>query len=98
MRSVVSALRSRQLQPDVSASCCKRPASPFRESRARQFREFVRLSCSRSFHPVRTCKMGVDPLSVVVIPRLKVHGHERAFGGYATRDAQITTAIRTLRA
>jgi choline dehydrogenase len=38
--------------------------------------EFVRASAATYFHPVGTCKMGVDDMSVVD-PTLKVHGVEK---------------------
>jgi len=66
----------------------KRPASPSSRLAPRQLEEFVRLSCSSYFHPVGTCKMGVDPLAVVD-PRLKVHG----LSGLLVADASVMPQI-----
>jgi choline dehydrogenase len=66
----------------------KRPASPPSRLAPRELEEFVRLSCSSYFHPVGTCKMGVDSLAVVD-PRLKVHG----LSGISVADASIMPRI-----
>ena len=66
----------------------KRPASPPSRLAPRELEEFVRLSCSSYFHPVGTCKMGVDPLAVVD-PRLKVH----SLSGISVADASIMPRI-----
>jgi choline dehydrogenase len=66
----------------------KRPASPPSRLAPRELEEFVRLSCSSYFHPVGTCKMGVDPLAVVD-PHLKVHG----LSGISVADASIMPHI-----
>jgi len=66
----------------------KRPASPPSRLAPRELEEFVRLSCSSYFHPVGTCKMGVDPLAVVD-PHLKVHG----LSGLSVADASVMPRI-----
>jgi choline dehydrogenase len=66
----------------------KRPASPSSRLAPRELEEFVRLSCSSYFHPVGTCKMGVDSLAVVD-PRLKVHG----LSGLSVADASVMPQI-----
>ena len=38
-------------------------------------RDYIRSSASTVFHPVGTCKMGLDPLAVVN-PQLQVYGVE----------------------
>ena len=40
-----------------------------------QIRDFLRRKCDNIYHPVGTCKMGVDD-QAVVDPDLKVHGLE----------------------
>jgi choline dehydrogenase len=51
-------------------------------------RAYIRASASTVFHPVGTCKMGVDPLAVVD-PRLRVYGVE----GLRVADASIMPTI-----
>jgi choline dehydrogenase len=46
------------------------PAAQTRE----QLLEDIRRRCSTVFHPVGTCRMGVDPRDSVVDARLRVHG------------------------
>jgi choline dehydrogenase len=38
-----------------------------------QLDEYVRRNCHTQYHPVGSCKMGIDPMAVVN-PELKVHG------------------------
>jgi choline dehydrogenase len=52
--------------------------------------EFARMHTSTVFHPVGTCRMGIDPLAVVD-PRLRVHGIE----GLRVIDASIMPRITT---
>src|SRR5882724_6390422 len=66
----------------------KRPASPSSRLAPRELEEFVRLSCSSYFHPVGTCKMGVDSIAVVD-PHLKVHG----LSGLSVADASVMPHI-----
>ncbi len=42
-----------------------------------QLHRYVKEYCSTVFHPVGTCKMGIDPMSVVDPQTLKVHGIDR---------------------
>jgi len=51
-------------------------------------RAYIRETAATTFHPVRTCKMGSDPLAVVN-DRLQVHGVE----GLRVVDASIMPAI-----
>ena len=53
-------------------------------------KEFARTHCSTVFHPVGTCRMGIDP-NAVVDPRLRVHGIE----GLRVVDASIMPKITT---
>jgi choline dehydrogenase len=55
-----------------------------------QFAEFARKAGTNIFHPVGTCKMGTDPMSVVD-PRLKVYGLE----GLRVIDASVMPAVTT---
>jgi len=66
----------------------KRPASPSARLAPQALEEFVRVSCSSYFHPVGTCKMGVDSLAVVD-PKLKVHG----LSGLSVADASVMPHI-----
>lgn len=52
--------------------------------------EFARMHTSTVFHPVGTCRMGIDP-QAVVDPRLRVHGIE----GLRVIDASIMPRITT---
>ena len=52
--------------------------------------EFARMHTSTVFHPVGTCRMGIDP-QAVVDPRLRVHG----IGGLRVIDASIMPRITT---
>ncbi len=51
---------------------------------------YIRETCSTVWHPVGTCKMGVDPMAVVD-PELRVHGVE----GLRVVDASIMPTITT---
>ena len=53
-----------------------------------QIREFLREKCDNIYHPVGTCKMGVDDMAVVD-PDLKVHGIE----GLRVVDASIMPTL-----
>ena len=50
--------------------------------------DWLRASALTTFHPVGTCKMGIDPLAVVDA-RLKVHG----INGLRVADASIMPII-----
>jgi choline dehydrogenase len=52
--------------------------------------DFARMHTSTVFHPVGTCRMGIDP-GAVVDPRLRVHGIE----GLRVIDASIMPKITT---
>jgi choline dehydrogenase len=52
--------------------------------------EFARMHTSTVFHPVGTCRMGIDP-GAVVDPRLRVHGID----GLRVVDASIMPKITT---
>jgi choline dehydrogenase len=52
-------------------------------------RAFIRRAASTVFHPVGTCKMGVDVATAVVNPQLQVHGIE----GLRVADASIIPII-----
>lgn len=51
---------------------------------------YIRENCSTVWHPVGTCKMGIDPMAVVD-PELRVHGIE----GLRVVDASIMPTITT---
>jgi len=51
---------------------------------------YIRDACSTEWHPVGTCKMGIDPMAVVD-PELRVHGVE----GLRVVDASIMPKITT---
>jgi choline dehydrogenase len=51
-------------------------------------RDFIRHTATTIYHPVGTCKMGVDPLAVVD-PQLRVYGVE----GLRVADASIMPTI-----
>jgi choline dehydrogenase len=51
---------------------------------------YIRNNCSTVWHPVGTCKMGIDPMAVVD-PELRVHGVERL----RVVDASIMPTITT---
>ncbi len=51
---------------------------------------YIRNNCSTVWHPVGTCKMGIDPMAVVD-PELRVHGVE----GLRVVDASIMPTITT---
>ncbi len=50
--------------------------------------EWVRHNAETTYHPVGTCKMGIDPLAVVD-PELRVHGIE----GLRVADASIMPTL-----
>jgi len=54
-----------------------------------QLIEDIRQRSSTVFHPVGTCRMGVDPRQTVVDPSLKVHG----IGALRVVDASIFPAL-----
>lgn len=54
-----------------------------------EYREFIRQKCDNIYHPVGTCKMGVDDMSVVAPDSLKVHGLE----GLRVIDASIMPTL-----
>ena len=49
-----------------------------------QLLEWVKATAETTYHPVGTCKMGVDPLAVVD-PQLRVHGLQ----GLRVADASV---------
>jgi choline dehydrogenase len=51
---------------------------------------YIRNNCSTVWHPVGTCKMGIDPMAVVD-PELRVHGVE----GLRVVDASVMPTITT---
>ncbi|NMG07890.1 GMC family oxidoreductase N-terminal domain-containing protein [Brasilonema sp. UFV-L1] len=51
---------------------------------------YIRETCSTMFHPVGTCKMGIDPMAVVD-PELRVYGVE----GLRVVDASIMPTLTT---
>ena len=65
-----------------------RPGADVKDDAA--FAEFVRKEGSTLFHPVGTCKMGVDPAAVVG-PDLRVNGLE----GLRVADASIMPSLTT---
>jgi len=54
------------------------------------FGDFARRAGTNIFHPVGTCKMGTDAMSVVD-PRLRVHG----IAGLRVIDASVMPAVTT---
>ena len=66
-----------------------RELAPGEEARTdREIETWLRASAMTTFHPVGTCKMGIDPMAVVDA-RLKVHGLE----GLRIADASIMPII-----
>ena len=55
---------------------------------AAELKSYVRRTAKTAFHPVGTCRMGVDG-DAVVDPTLKVHGVDRLWIG----DASVMPAI-----
>jgi choline dehydrogenase len=53
-----------------------------------ELRDYIRETATTIYHPVGTCKMGVDPLAVVD-PQLRVYGVE----GLRVADASIMPTI-----
>jgi choline dehydrogenase len=54
-----------------------------------ELRAFIQQAASTVFHPVGTCKMGVDVATAVVNPQLQVHGID----GLRVADASIMPTI-----
>ena len=66
-----------------------RELAPGAEARSdRDLEAWLRASAMTTFHPVGTCKMGIDPMAVVDA-RLKIHGLE----GLRVADASIMPII-----
>jgi choline dehydrogenase len=55
------------------------------------WREFVRRSASTQFHPVGTCRIGVDDLAAVD-PHLRVHGVR----GLRVADASVIPSVPSM--
>jgi choline dehydrogenase len=55
-----------------------------------EIEDYIRDTCTTAWHPVGTCKMGVDPMAVVD-PELRVHGVQ----GLRVVDASIMPTIIT---
>ncbi|MBW4593000.1 MAG: hypothetical protein KME46_08760 [Brasilonema angustatum HA4187-MV1] len=51
---------------------------------------YIRETCNTMYHPVGTCKMGIDPMAVVD-PELRVYGVE----GLRVVDASIMPTLTT---
>jgi len=64
-------------QPEFDAIRGKEMLPGERVITDRQLHQYVKEHCATVFHPVGTCKMGIDPLSVVDPHTLKVHGIDR---------------------
>ncbi len=54
-----------------------------------EYREFIRRKCDNIYHPVGTCKMGIDDMAVVAPDSLKVHGLE----GIRVIDASVMPTL-----
>ena len=66
-----------------------RELAPGKEARTdREIEAWLRASAMTTFHPVGTCKMGIDPMAVVDA-RLRVHGLE----GLRVADASVMPII-----
>jgi choline dehydrogenase len=79
LEATVSGLRQirRILSAQPIASCIKREMAPGPTVQTDdQLADFIRQYGKSSYHPVGTCKMGVDPMAVVDA-RLRVRGVER---------------------
>lgn len=72
---------------DAFAEFRKREVMPGNLSRCEMI-EFIRMSTTTCFHPVGTCKMGIDQFAVVD-PQLKVRGIE----GLRVADASVMPTI-----
>ena len=71
------------------AGYCGRELAPGGEVRTdEEVTAWLRASAMTTFHPVGTCKMGIDPMAVVDA-RLKVHGIE----GLRVADASVMPVI-----
>lgn len=53
------------------------------------YRDFLRRKCDNIYHPVGTCKMGIDDMAVVAPDSLRVHGLE----GIRVVDASIMPTL-----
>ncbi len=53
------------------------------------YRDFLRRKCDNIYHPVGTCKMGIDDMAVVAPDSLRVHGLE----GVRVVDASIMPTL-----
>lgn len=53
------------------------------------YRDFLRRKCDNIYHPVGTCKMGVDDMAVVAPDSLRVHGLE----GLRVVDASVMPTL-----
>jgi choline dehydrogenase len=76
--------QARAFEPFVDKALIPDPAIEGGDS----LRDFIRRTATTIYHPVGTCKMGVDPLAVVD-PQLKVYGVE----GLRVADASIMPII-----
>jgi choline dehydrogenase len=92
LRTLVAGLRlTEEIAGTVPLRELRRePASRALASDARSLREFVRTAASTQFHPVGTCRMGVDELAVVD-PELRVRGLENVRVVDASTIPSITT-------
>jgi choline dehydrogenase-like flavoprotein len=52
-------------------------------------RAFLRQKCDNIYHPVGTCKMGIDDMAVVAPDSMKVHGLE----GLRVIDASVMPTL-----
>ena len=85
VRYVHSLIETRAMRALIEA-----PLLPFPTTdRDDEILTYLRASSSAQFHPAGACRMGPDPASAVVSPRLKVHG----FDGLRVIDASIMPAI-----
>ncbi len=93
MQLMVEGLKiSRQLaQSDVFNEFRGEEIAPGAEGKSdKAIRDYIRATCGTAWHPVGTCKMGIDQMAVVD-PQLKVRGIE----GLRVVDASIMPTITT---